>query len=119
MTPLTGSPHPSRIDGDQVLRLPCDGFEDWFTRATLHLCSSRSPPRPPGEGASKASQNAASAKPQPGTGSPPPDELVPPEAEPPESLEPAPPEVPPGPSSSAPSPEPPLGSPCAGSSELP
>src|SRR5258708_24320534 len=32
----------------------------------LHLVSSRSPARPPGDGVSKLSQNAAAARPQPG-----------------------------------------------------
>ena len=43
---------------------PCVGFMALSIRATLHSRSSRSPPRPPGDGTSKSSQNAGWARPQ-------------------------------------------------------
>ncbi|MBL8740461.1 MAG: hypothetical protein JNK04_05185, partial [Myxococcales bacterium] len=58
ITPLVTSPHAEIVVGGQSNMLPWLGFTPFVTRATLQSRSSRSPPRPPGDGLSNVSQKA-------------------------------------------------------------
>src|SRR5690349_7151418 len=65
-TPSVIVPHAESVDSGQDTNSPCPELTLALTRATLQRVSSRSPPRPPGAGVSKVSQNAGASNPHPG-----------------------------------------------------